>query len=215
MSAIPIRLNRRAYPIAALGPGRRAGIWMQGCGIGCAGCMAAHTWSRTGGEELTVDSVVAWVASLPTSGLDGITISGGEPSEQPEALAALLSRLRRVLAASEVDILVFTGREPTWAQDHLDTLFHGADAVMSGPYVADQAGSLPLRGSDNQSLHVLTTLGRRRYQEQPLPGRDRLEFAAEDDQLHVIGIPLPGALADLAAQAEAAGLTLKGTSWPT
>jgi anaerobic ribonucleoside-triphosphate reductase activating protein len=37
---------------------------------------------------------------------DGITISGGEPFEQPEALIALLSALRK---RTSIDILVYSG----------------------------------------------------------------------------------------------------------
>ena len=40
-----IGLNRVHFPVTALGPGRRVGIWLQGCSIRCPGCMSLDTWA--------------------------------------------------------------------------------------------------------------------------------------------------------------------------
>ncbi len=39
-----ILLNKAHFPVTVLGPGRRIGIWLQGCSIGCAGCISQDTW---------------------------------------------------------------------------------------------------------------------------------------------------------------------------
>jgi anaerobic ribonucleoside-triphosphate reductase activating protein len=212
-AARPVRLSRLAYPVNVLGPGTRAVLWMQGCTIRCPGCMARDTWAAAGGRESSVHEIVDWVRRLPPDRLDGFTISGGEPSEQPAALAALLPSLRGVLPADS-DLLVFTGRPAAWVQGEGSAIFVGADAVMAEPYQRELAGHLPLRGSDNQVLLPLTALGARRYVDEAIPDtRHQLEISVEDRELRLVGIPLPGVLDRFAATASETGLVLRGRSW--
>ena len=62
------------------------------------------TWAQGRGNT-TIDEVVSAITPwIPAA--DGITISGGEPFDQPDALFELLARIR---SQTEADILVFTG----------------------------------------------------------------------------------------------------------
>ena len=105
-----IALSRIHFPVTALGPGRRIGIWFQGCSIRCPGCISMDTWAQGRGST-TVDKVADAISQWSTTA-DGITISGGEPFDQPDALFELLARIR---SQTEADILVFTGYP--WAND--------------------------------------------------------------------------------------------------
>ena len=88
-----IALSRIHFPVTTLGPGRRIGIWFQGCSIRCPGCISMDTWAPGRGIT-TIDEVVSAIAQwIPTA--DGITISGGEPFDQPVALIELLERCVR------------------------------------------------------------------------------------------------------------------------
>ena len=58
-----MRLSRLHHPVTTLGPGRRAGIWFQGCTIRCPGCMSVDTWPRRPERNVTVTSVLDWLAS--------------------------------------------------------------------------------------------------------------------------------------------------------
>lgn len=195
-------LNRLHFPVTVLGPGRRAGIWFQGCSIGCAGCMSLDTWARRGVETVPVSAVLDWLATLP-GGVDGVTVSGGEPTEQPAALRALLDGLAAWRAGTERDVLLFTGREPDWVRGPGADLVRGADAVVAGPFVAGAAGTTPLRGSDNQELILLTDRGRRAYHDLADFRRDAVQLGADAAGLWLIGIPMPGGLAAFdAARAE-------------
>ena len=50
----PISLSRLHFPVTTLGPGRRIGIWFQGCSIRCPGCISADTWAfRTAAAMVT------------------------------------------------------------------------------------------------------------------------------------------------------------------
>jgi organic radical activating enzyme len=90
-----LRVSRIHVPVTALGPGRRVGIWVQGCSIGCAGCMSQDTWDPAGGEPVPVSRILSWLAGLPGT-VTGLTVSGGEPFQQcgirlvhePESAAA-------------------------------------------------------------------------------------------------------------------------------
>ncbi|HSV19446.1 MAG TPA: 4Fe-4S cluster-binding domain-containing protein, partial [Casimicrobiaceae bacterium] len=40
-----IELNKAHWPVTVLGPGKRIGLWLQGCSIHCPGCVSQDTWS--------------------------------------------------------------------------------------------------------------------------------------------------------------------------
>lgn len=154
----PIALSRLHFPVTTLGPGRRVGVWLQGCSVRCPGCISADTWAAAQGQttvEAVIEAVLQWVP-----GADGVTVSGGEPFDQPEALAALLRELRRRTPA---DILVYSGHPfealAGWLRENPGLI----DALISDPYDEHAPQTMALRGSDNQRIHFLTELGRARF----------------------------------------------------
>jgi anaerobic ribonucleoside-triphosphate reductase activating protein len=101
-----LSLSKLHFPITALGPGRRIGIWLQGCSIRCAGCMSRDTWAFSRDSEPSeglLERMAPWLTEA-----DGVTISGGEPFDQPYGLLALLARLRERFKG---DVLVYSGYE--------------------------------------------------------------------------------------------------------
>jgi anaerobic ribonucleoside-triphosphate reductase activating protein len=183
-----IAISRLHFPVTTLGPGNRIGIWLQGCSIRCPGCISADTWAF-GKGIVDLEQVLKRIGSwLPQA--DGITISGGEPFDQPDALRVLLHSLRRRTCA---DILVFTG----YTFEELAPLlapFSGLlDALITGPFLRDQPQTFPLRGSDNQQLHLLTPLGERRFASYIKPTNHRPAFDVmfdDDGTVWLAGIPL-------------------------
>ncbi|MBN3830762.1 4Fe-4S single cluster domain-containing protein [Burkholderia sp. Ac-20344] len=153
-----IRVSRLHFPVTTLGPGQRIGIWFQGCTIRCPGCISMDTWAHAGGET-TVNALLAQVRTwLPDA--TGITISGGEPFDQPDALIALLHGLRQLPAG---DILVYSGHPIESLADTLLRTDGLIDALISDPFDIDAPQTRALRGSDNQRLHCLTALGHARF----------------------------------------------------
>jgi anaerobic ribonucleoside-triphosphate reductase activating protein len=153
----PLQLSRVHFPVTTLGPGQRLGIWFQGCSIRCSGCISADTWGpgRTVVDVTTLlEQVAPWLDQA-----DGITISGGEPFDQFDALLQMLVGLRQRTAA---DILVYSGHPLETLQPMLDQARDLIDALISDPYLEQADQSLALRGSDNQRLTLLTALGRSR-----------------------------------------------------
>ncbi|MFF2348235.1 4Fe-4S cluster-binding domain-containing protein [Kitasatospora sp. NPDC058115] len=213
------RVAQVSRPVTALGPGRRLGVWFQGCTLACPGCMSRHTWSPSGGRELTVERFAALWRSALADGLDGLTVSGGEPLEQPAALAALLAAAdaERRLAGATADLLVYTGWEPEElaADPATAAALDGADAVITGRYRAGQPTRLVWRGSANQRLVTRTALGRERYApyREHRPERPELQVRVSEGEVRVIGVPRPGDLGRIERDLVRRGVTLRETSW--
>ena len=185
-----IGISRIHFPITTLGPGRRLGIWFQGCSIRCPGCISADTWGSGRGllelDEL-LEQVEGWLPEC-----DGITISGGEPFDQCDALNELLSGLR---AKVGVDILVYSGHPFERLAEPLRRMDGFIDALISEPYLAHAPQTLLLRGSDNQRLHMLTDLGRERFSDFEHPDHCKKTFDVmfdDDGAVWLAGIPRRG-----------------------
>ncbi|AZC18239.1 MULTISPECIES: 4Fe-4S single cluster domain-containing protein [Pseudomonas] len=183
-----LSLSRVHFPVTTLGPGRRLGIWFQGCSIRCPGCISADTWGP-GQRRLDIDQLLTQLAPWLREA-DGITLSGGEPFDQFEALLLLLQGLRR---QSPVDILVYSGYPLERLQPQLRKAEGLIDGLISDPYEERLEQSLALRGSDNQRLTLLTPLGHARLAsyERPLEAADKaldLMFDA-NGSVWMAGIP--------------------------
>src|SRR4051812_888539 len=104
MATSNLAISRVHFPITSLGYGRRIGLWTQGCSIGCKGCMSLDTWASRPADT-PIDEIIAslgpWLREA-----DGLTLSGGEPFDQPEAIVALLRAVRPHVTG---DILLFSG----------------------------------------------------------------------------------------------------------
>ena len=211
-----IRINRVHYPVVVLGPGRRAGIWMQGCGIGCVGCVSRDTWDADPATEVEVSAVVDWCAGLPGV-VDGVTISGGEPFDQPAALLALLDALHawRQTRDRPIDLLAYSGRSTAALRARHPEILARLDAVIPGPFVAAQAPGKRWRGSANQELIPLSRLGHERYAAEVdrEAGPTRLQVGSDGERIYHIGVPAPGDLDALEAALARRGLGYQEASW--
>ena len=155
---VRISVSRIHFPVTTLGPGRRLGIWFQGCSIRCPGCISMDTWAEGRGSttvEEVVNSIIPWISKA-----DGITMSGGEPFDQLDALLELTARIKCKTVA---DILVFTGYPWAYIHDMVGTFCGTIDALVTGPFDFEEKQTLALRGSDNQELHFITEKGRARF----------------------------------------------------
>jgi anaerobic ribonucleoside-triphosphate reductase activating protein len=205
--------------VTVLGPGRRIGIWVQGCSIGCPGCISRDTWPVDAGRSMLVDELLDWCREASGGELDGVTVSGGEPFDQPDGLAALLGALAawREELGRDFDILCYTGYPLRSLQARHAGILAMLDALIPEPYVE----TLPLgaiwRGSANQPLVPLSPRGRARYAgyaEQPAAaGGKRLQVAVERDRIWYIGIPDRGDMTRLEEACRQQGLVFAKTSW--
>ncbi len=199
----PAAISRLHFPVTTLGPGRRIGVWFQGCSLRCPGCISPDTW-EPGRGETTVEEVLAALAPWRDAA-DGLTVSGGEPFEQGKALAALLTGWR---AGAPKSSLVFTGFERAAVEPWLAAHPGLIDALVTGPFRQEAPQTLALRGSDNQELHVLSPLGVAfRALDRPATGDDRRLDAMfdADGTVWFAGIPARDDFRRLRRALEAAG----------
>ena len=183
-----IAISRLHFPVTTLGPGSRIGIWLQGCSIRCPGCISADTWASGRGTTSVQDVVSAIAEWLPLA--DGITVSGGEPFDQPDALKELLTQLRAITSA---DVLVFSGYAREALERYINEMPGLFDALISDPYLVDAPQTLALRGSDNQRLSLLTPLGEDQfssYQRVATLADRKFDLMIDDNgQFWMAGIP--------------------------
>ena len=156
---LTLRLHHFLPASRANGPGVRAVVWVQGCTLGCPGCFNPATHALVGGQEVRAVELAGQIIALEGQ-VQGLTVSGGEPFQQAEALAAVCRALRR---HSELSIVVFTGFE----MDELSRLPHSQavveniDVLIAGRYRQEQRLGKSLRGSANKRMIFLT----KHYQE--------------------------------------------------
>jgi len=213
-----LELNKAHYPVTALGPGRRIGIWMQGCSIHCPGCVSRDTWKRDRGKSIGIADLMAWCKRVCAGVTDGVTISGGEPFDQPQALAALLDALAhwRKDSGQAFDILCYSGYRLEKLQRRHPRLLERIDALVCDPYVERLPSAQPWRGSDNQRLVPLTPLGRQRYAPYLDGGIEvarRFQVVADGKRLWFVGIPQRGDLDRIEQACAERGVSLAATSW--
>jgi anaerobic ribonucleoside-triphosphate reductase activating protein len=153
-----IRIYSLAYPVTALGPGQRVVLWVAGCSRGCAECISPEMQPLEAGRAVSVERLVEHVLRVYPA-LDGITISGGEPFDQAQALAAFLHVLRAQRPAWTT--LVYSGyRIEEIRGDAVQSALLGAiDVLIDGPYRHDIPRVHPLTGSGNQRVHCVTPAG--------------------------------------------------------
>lgn len=190
-----IGLNRVHFPVTALGPGRRIGIWLQGCSIRCPGCMSLDTWAPAKETEPVADVLARISVWLPDA--EGVTISGGEPFDQPHALDALLSGLRTAQCGS---VIVYSGYSLGTLNERHPAILALIDVLISEPFDATYTEPALLRGSSNQRVTCLTERGAAMWQAVVSAGEQAPAIdivLGEDGELWLAGIPRPGDLDQL------------------
>ena len=219
MAGVTLELNKAHWPVTVLGPGRRIGIWVQGCSIHCPGCVSQDTWPRDKTKAIPVRDLLAWCRKVSANALDGVTISGGEPFEQPRALRALLDGMIawRRDAKLDFDILCYSGMpRRRLEKDHAELLAR-LDAIIPEPYVNDLPQGHVWRGSRNQPLVPLTPRGHARYTVHVEESADahgkRMQAAVDGKRVWMIGIPGRGDMAAVEALCAERGLALTDVSW--
>lgn len=178
-----LSVHMREPAVRTLGPGVRYALWVQGCPRRCPGCVAPEAQALDGGTELETGAL-AWEILL--SGAEGLTISGGEPFLQAEALAELIRTVRR---KRDLGVIVYTGYvyEELLADPAARALLEETDLLIDGPYVKELDDGKSLRGSSNQRVLTLTE----RYREElSLYGRPErpTEAFAHGAEVHYVGV---------------------------
>lgn len=191
-----VRLNIHAIITGSRvnGPGDRVVVWTQGCGKGCKGCFNVETWD-TGHRSLYHPEHAA--ALVLQSGMDGLTLTGGDPLEQPEAILLFLKALHDGsgnLIGFPRGIICFTG----YTMDEVNAIPPAAaclpyiDLLIDGRFVESLRHTSGIAGSSNQNFNFSTRAGRGRdiIPEDEVKTDQGVEvFGGEDGTVEVTGFP--------------------------
>jgi len=182
-------MSRVHFPATTLGFGRRIGLWVQGCSIRCPGCINPDTWDFAGGWKATAEELLTLARRwLPAA--DGITITGGEPFDQPAGLQALVQSLRRECGG---DILAFSGYNHEVLFSTYPAIVQNLDVLITGPFEPSAGQRLFLRGSDNQRISLLSAKAKSRYPAdidgRRWEGPRHLDFFFDGADVFMAGIP--------------------------
>ena len=170
----------------ALGPGLRAVVWVQGCVFQCPGCIAPD-WIPIRPAHLVSPLKLA-AELLANPAITGITISGGEPMLQAEALARLVFEAR---SRREIDVICYSGFHLEQLRKSppgpgVDDLLASIDVLIDGPYINRLNDDRGLRGSRNQRIHYLSD----RLLAQDLDGAPRkTEIMVQNGSALLVGVP--------------------------
>jgi anaerobic ribonucleoside-triphosphate reductase activating protein len=108
-------------------------------------------------DDSTEVDIYDYFSEYNLSRTDGVTVSGGEPFEQPAELHRLVDYfIRRGVS----DILVYTGYTVEelrcMKNPDVDGVLEKISVLIDGPYVVERDnGKGNLMGSDNQRIHYL------------------------------------------------------------
>lgn len=134
------------------GPGRRSVIQTSGCSILCTGCHIPQAQKQENGSLVSISSIVNEILDHRTEH-DGVTILGGEPFDQPDPIAELVSRLKH----RDLHIAMYSGY--TIEQliqrklSSIDYILTHIDLLIDGPFISGlRDGAGEYRGSSNQRL---------------------------------------------------------------
>lgn len=135
------------------GPGVRFVVFTQGCPHHCPGCQNPQTHAFGQGTPTPVSKIMEEIKKNPL--LAGVTLSGGEPFCQADALADLAAQSK----ALGKNVMVYTGytleqlMEKQKQEPGVLRLLKYTDWLVDGPFLLEQKSlELKFRGSRNQRI---------------------------------------------------------------
>lgn len=135
------------------GPGIRFVVFVQGCNHKCEGCHNSHTQGFSGGEYMSVSSLIEQIKENPL--LDGVTLSGGEPFEQADVVSTFAKNLKDL----DYNIITYSGYTyeaiKRKGEDNSSwiNLLENTDILIDGRFEMPKRNlRLNFRGSENQRI---------------------------------------------------------------
>ena len=136
------------------GPGLRMVIWTQGCIHNCKECHNPQTHDLCGGFDVETEEIVNKMKTLKLQ--KGITLSGGEPFLQQEALTQIAKEAKK----NNLDVWAYTGFTLEQLLDANNAskfknlnLLKEIDVLVDGKFeIYKKDFTLKFRGSSNQRV---------------------------------------------------------------
>jgi len=168
---------------AVNGPGNRFVIWTQGCTLNCPGCWNQETHSFSNGNYYSCLELLERIGKA--TNIEGITISGGEPFEQPNELFELTKLIREETHLSQIVYSGYTINKIR-SDKNMEIILSNIDVIIDGRYNSLKSSKNGLVGSTNQKHHFLTN----RYSLNDFKLQNGLEYHFQNDGTTILtGFP--------------------------
>jgi len=176
-----IRLADKLPSSQIYGPGHRFVIWVQGCSLECPGCWNRDFWSVEAGYTMDVDLLISEISD--TDDINGLTILGGEPLEQPESVLKLIQSVKKI----GLTVMLYSGYEENELNELQLKCLNSSDIVIMGRYVASLRDTgLRWRGSSNQKIKMISDV----YQNIDINEQEEVEITiGQDGKVSLAGYP--------------------------
>lgn len=180
---------RILYPVNVLGPGKRIGIWFNGCNHHCPGCSNPELWEPQERYKTTLQTLMRLVKHICNNqAVDGFTLTGGDPFAQADALQQLLPELSKF----SNDILVYTGFDYEEILLKYPEIVSQIGAMIDGKYMQERNNGAVLRGSDNQRIIILNDRLADKYSCYLSTAQNEIQNFTSLDGVISVGIHKPG-----------------------
>jgi anaerobic ribonucleoside-triphosphate reductase activating protein len=152
-NTIKMRIINIVNPTISDGPGIRYSIYFAGCNHNCQGCHNQGSWDPNSGTELTEQmSQDIFNKINQDDGIQGVTLSGGDPFYNPKELLEFLINYRKNCSKN---LWIYTGYtiEELIKKPELAVCLQYIDTIVEGKFIEAQKDlSLSFRGSKNQRI---------------------------------------------------------------
>lgn len=173
---------RVLYPVEVLGPGKRVGIWFDGCPRRCKGCSNPELWDFMERYKTTPETIYKLINELSKQHeIDGFTLTGGDPIFQAKDMQKLISLIKKI----SNDIIVYTGyKKEEIEQQYLKDV----TLLIDGEYIEELNDNSFLKGSSNQQTYILDENKQQKYESYLEGGENQIQNFFTSDGVVSVGI---------------------------
>ena len=161
------------------GPFKRCCIWFQGCNLHCKGCCNVELQPLIPKHIVTLEELLSIVKDAKEQfDIEGITLSGGEPSLQNG-----LIEFNKEIHKLSLGIIMFSGKDKNQLNSDL---VNSVDLLIDGPFIDTKLdANRILLGSTNKNLTFITNryLNEKDYFDNPVS----VEEVTAEDYLFING----------------------------
>ena len=137
----------------ANGSGVRVSIFFSGCTLHCPGCFNKNAQDFNYGKPFTDQTIDEILELLEPNYIQGLSILGGEPFDNIEALSKLVFTVKHKYPNKDVWIWTGYNRDELPKTDEAEFIYYYSDYLITGRYEKDKRDvSLKFRGSSNQRI---------------------------------------------------------------
>lgn len=171
------------FPVETLGPGRRVGVWLQGCSIRCEGCISPENQPFDKSYSMPISEAAKQILFYADN-CDGVTISGGEPFDQMEGLLLLLQKVEKI-----PDVLVYTGYKKEIILQEYSSITKYIAALIDEEFRLGLPSEAVWKGSENQTLTIFKHEFATRYSSWAAERKGKLQLVRKGEDIRLVGIP--------------------------